>query len=97
MHKTLKAWIALSNGHVQTGMDGLPLIFKTKARAADGGFRAIPATLKFYVPRKDRWGREIDECGQIPCKVKGCLTSINYDYPDGSKRTYCAEHESNER
>lgn len=40
---------------------------------------------------KDRWGRVVDRCGQVKCLK--CDTYINYDYPDGSKRTLCAQHE----
>lgn len=40
---------------------------------------------------KDRWGRVIDRCGQVKCLK--CDTYINYDYPDGSKRTHCGQHE----
>jgi hypothetical protein len=43
---------------------------------------------------KDRWGRIVDRCGQVKCL--DCDTYINYDYPDGSKRTHCAQHESRE-
>lgn len=41
---------------------------------------------------KDRWGRVVDRCGQIKCGK--CDVYVNYDYPDGSKRTHCAQHES---
>lgn len=40
---------------------------------------------------KDRWGRVVDRCGQVKCLK--CDTYINYDYPDGSKRVYCAKHD----
>jgi hypothetical protein len=41
---------------------------------------------------KDRWGREVDRCGQVKCGK--CDVRVNYDYPDGSKREFCSEHES---
>lgn len=40
---------------------------------------------------KDRWGRVVDRCGQIKCGK--CDVFVNYDYPDGSKREYCSDHE----
>jgi hypothetical protein len=41
---------------------------------------------------KDEWGRIVDRCGQVKCL--NCDVRINYDYPDGSKREYCARHET---
>lgn len=40
---------------------------------------------------KDPWGRTIDHCGQLQCGK--CDTWVNYDYPDGSKREFCSNHD----
>lgn len=45
---------------------------------------------------KDKWGRVIDRCGQIKCGK--CDVHVNYEYPGGSKREYCSDHDkSSER
>ena len=44
---------------------------------------------------QDRWGRVVDRAGQVKCLE--CEVRVNYGYPDGSKRTHCAVHESTER
>jgi hypothetical protein len=40
-----RGWVATSKKYLQTDMGDVPLLFKRKAEAMRGGFKALPATL----------------------------------------------------
>jgi len=80
--------LAKGKGEIKLHVDSLAAVDPNARIEFERDGPLMVMSVKVY---KDEWGRVIDRCGQVKCLK--CDVYVNYDYPDGSKREYCAEHE----
>ena len=84
-----KFLITMSHGDLVVSLEALKAV---DPNARLEFYRDGPLVVMRVKVLKDKWGRTIDRAGQVKCLK--CDVWVNYDYPDGSKREYCSEHET---